>query len=96
MTIATADGSLDESIPLVLTAQPGSKHVIAMVDLTDHEFAGTLELTPGWTKHEMLLLLSWDRDGRLTGAMQTGAALDTQAIEDPDTRSGPYAVILGQ
>jgi hypothetical protein len=93
MTIATADGSLDESIPLVLMAQPGSKHLTAIVDLTSYDFAGTLELTPGWTKHEMLLSLSWDGDGRLMGAMQTGDALDTQALQDPDTKSGVYALI---
>jgi hypothetical protein len=92
LSIVTTDGALDETIPIVLTAGAGSSHVSAIVDLTDYDFAGTLELSPAWTHHEMRLLVSWDRDKRMIGVMQTVNVLDAQV--DPDANSGFYAVIL--
>jgi hypothetical protein len=91
LSIVTDDGALDESIPLVLAAEPGSNHVNARVDLTGYDFVGTLELNPGWVTHELLLGLSWDRHGGMTGVIRTGDALDTQ---DPDVKSGIYAMIV--
>jgi hypothetical protein len=40
----------------------------------------------------MRLLVSWDRDKRMIGVMQTVNVLDAQV--DPDANSGFYAVIL--
>lgn len=93
LSIVTADGALDESIPLVLMTGPGSNRVSAIVDLTDYDFAGTLELTPSWTKHEMLLYLFWDLNMEMTGMMTTGNALEGQGPGNPDAK--PYAVIFG-
>lgn len=75
ITITTADGELDESIPIVLSTLPGAKHVTASVDLTGYDFAGTHEPEPGWATQEMLLWLSWERgETRLTGAIQASDA----------------------
>jgi hypothetical protein len=92
LSIITTDGALDESIPIVLKTGAGSNLVSATVDLTDYDFAGTLELSPAWTNHEMRLSLSWGRDKRMIGVMQTGGALEAQS--DPDANSGFYAVIF--
>lgn len=90
ITIATADGGLDETFPIVLKAGAGFSHVSAVVDLTGYDFAGSLELSPKWTEHETLLILSWKRDGEFLGAMQTG---DPIGEPNPQAMHGPYAVI---
>jgi hypothetical protein len=94
LSIVTADGALDESFPVVIVAGQGSNSVSTLVDLTGYEFAGTLELSAGWTKYEMRLGLFWDTH-TMMGVMQTGDALDAQAPQDPDAKRGFYAVLSG-
>jgi hypothetical protein len=93
LAIVTADGALDESMPLVLTTWSGSSRVSAIVDLSDYDFAGTFELAPGWTQHEMRLVLSWDRDMQVLGMLTLGDDDLPQGQEDPEANSGVYALI---
>jgi hypothetical protein len=84
LTIVTADGALDESIPIVLVGSGGLNSVSARVDLTGYDFAGTLELGPAWAGSEMQLVLIWDDGGEgLLGMIQS----------NPEGPSDLYAVI---
>lgn len=72
----------------------GSGQVSATVYLRDHDFAGTLELSSGWTTENMGLFLSWNSEKSMIGVMQTNAELEAQMPADPDAKSGIYAVIV--
>lgn len=78
LTIFTADGLLDESIPIEIEVDRNGRTVNGLADLTDHGFVGALDLGPKWGGSILTLTVTYT-----DGSLDVGAILGRRRV-DPD------------